>query len=86
MKNYRINFIGNKYVDITAEQAANIYNGLEQNTPRILINGEVFMSHQITSIERIKGQELKDLCSLNKINCGDAPRIENYLSNKKLLK
>jgi len=84
MKNYRIFFIGNKSRDITAEQAAKIYLGLEKETPRVLIDDEVFMSHQISSIERIKGQELKDLCE--RFNIEKAPLLKDFLpSNQKLL-
>lgn len=84
MKNYRIFFIGNKSRDIGAEQAANIYKGLQGGVSIIAIDGDVFLAHQITSIERIKGQESKDLCE--KHNVEKPPRIEDFLSsNQKLL-
>jgi len=84
MKNYRVFFIGNKSRDITAEQAANIYKGLLGNTPIMAIDGDVFLAHQITSIEKLRGQEAKDLCE--KFNIEKLPCLEDFLpSNKKQL-
>lgn len=83
MKNYRIYFMGGKTRDVTAEQAAAIYRGLESNAPRMLLDGDIFMAHQITSIERIKGQESKDLCE--RYNVAKAPTIDTFLSTQKQL-
>lgn len=85
MKNYRIYFMGGKSRDITAEQAAGFYRATKTATSSILINGEVFMGHQVCSIEKIKGQELKDLCEIAGIEKKDVPKIEDYLQNNKLL-
>lgn len=87
MKNYRIFFIGKKSRDITAEQAANIYSGLGSGAQRVLIDDEVFFAHQIASIERIKGQELKDLCARFSVLATEVPRLTQFLqNNQKLLK
>jgi len=86
MKNYRIYFMGGKSREITAEQAAGFYRATSMSVPNVLINGEVFMTHQICSIEKIRGIELKDLCDKKGIKIEDVPKIEDFLSNKKLLK
>jgi hypothetical protein len=86
MKNYRMYFLNKKSIDLTAEQAASVYTGLEAGVQRILINGDVFVSHQITSIERICGQELADLCDKEGVKVKDAPKLDRFLSyNTKLL-
>lgn len=86
MKNYRMYLMGNKTVDMTAEQAAQIFKTWVTNAPRILFDGSIYASHQICSIERIRGPELKDLCVREGLELKDAPRIEQFLSpNQNLL-
>lgn len=78
--------IGGKTVDMTAEVAAKVYQAWDNSVGRVAVSGSIYATHQICSIEKIKGQELKDLCSQYLVDTKDAPSIENFLSNKKLLK
>ena len=76
--------MGNKTKDLTAEGAAMIAKTWDNGAARIIVDGEIYATHQICSIERIKGQELKDLCDKFGIDIKSAPRIDT-LSNKNLL-
>ena len=86
MKNYRMFLMGGKHVTMTAEDAANIAKAWNAQAINIIFDGEVFATHQICSIERAKGQELKDICGRLGIETKDAPRIEQFLSPNKLIK
>ena len=86
MKNYFIKFIGNQEVmKLTAEEAAKLVQAWVGGASVLIIRGRAYASHQICSITPLPIQEEKDLCEVNGITFKDAPRIENFLSNKKLL-
>lgn len=83
MKNYRMFLIGGKSRDMTAEIAAKIVVLWKRDAARIVVDDEIFATHQICSIEKIKGQELKDL--KDKFSFASTPVISDFLSDKKLL-
>ncbi len=69
---------------MTAEDAAKITKAWTAEATKIIFDGEVFAAHQICTIERAKGQELKDMCERENIEIKDAPRIEQFLTTPRL--
>lgn len=85
MKNYRMFLMGGKTVDMSAEQASGIVKAWMSEATKIIFDGSAYAAHQICSVERIRGSELKDMCLREGIEIKDAPRLEQFLSDKKLL-
>jgi len=85
MKNYVIQIMGKAPIPITAQEAAVIASEWEKGKQIIRIGKELVASHQICSIAPTDRKIEKDLCEVAGIELKDAPRIEQFLSNKKLL-
>ena len=82
IKNYIINFIKDKPLTVTADQAANIAVQWQSGATALMINGNIKATHQIVSIDRVDKQIEKDLCARH--NLEQPPRIEDYINNKQL--
>ena len=85
MKNYYVKFVDGTTINLTAEVAANITRAWQGGAQIIEIGGNYIATHQICSISKVGKQAESDLCQIAGIELKDAPRIEQFLSPKKLL-
>lgn len=86
MKNYIIRFMDKSFIAITAQEAAIAAKAWQGGANVIFLRGSLKATHQITSIDLIDAREERELCEIEGIDCKNPPRIENFLSDKKLLK
>lgn len=61
MKNYVAYFITDGYEKIDAQQAASITIAWSEGAKFVMINGNIYATHQIKSIKRIPRSEEKDM-------------------------
>lgn len=85
MKNYFLKFIGGDHLKLTAEEAARLTMAWMEGAKVLVIHGGAYAAHQIASIAPVDKQVERDLCAIAGIELKDAPRIEQFLSPKKLL-
>jgi len=86
MKNYYVKFMDKSMTAVTAEEAAKIAKDWLGGVAVVMIKGGLKATHQIVAIDPVSSEELKDLCLRDGIETKDAPRLENFLQSKKLLK
>ena len=84
MKNYVIRFIKSEALLVTAQEAAYVAQQIAQGAQYVNFKGMFFASHQVTMVSPIDKRSERDL--LMKHNLEKAPRLEDFLSDKKQLK